>query len=484
MSENINFDCQPASSQKAISSVYSELLMSDDKLNRRPPYQRSLAWDNEQKSKLIDTIMTNCPMPIFLLYMYDPKEEYECIDGQNRLTTIKEYIEQDPMKVAPFAWILKNDKGDEEEYIFFNNEKTRKNMESYCEEQNKKRQRGRVKRTFRIMNQNEMKRFNKYQLSLSLINTELSFNQRKLIFMRWQNGTGISQCDSFKNENYPFCNFVVNHKLDRDLADTVGGLLKSSRNNWLWDEYRLLNAFAKDTIDGIIISTIQARTTIEKEKNTIKYDDKYILEWRNLQERLEKMLQRLKPLEEKKGFMYISFLLGYIFLWKTANSEVRAIAEKEDFQKKFADESLNNDEHNHATLNNGPQVKAFLSSFENFKNTFYCLIGEMTPIPQNPSAKKKETIPSSLKTDVWNTYIGREKGEGSCYCCGKINITQREHHTGHIIPEAHGGASNLENLRPVCGPCNQSMGTQNMHTFMKNYYPQQYANALSKLKSK
>jgi uncharacterized protein with ParB-like and HNH nuclease domain len=89
MSEDISFDCQPNNTQKAIQSVYTELLMSDDKLNRRPAYQRNLVWTDEQKSYLIDTIMTNCPMPIFLLYMYDPDEEYECIDGQNRLTTIK-----------------------------------------------------------------------------------------------------------------------------------------------------------------------------------------------------------------------------------------------------------------------------------------------------------------------------------------------------------------------------------------------------------
>lgn len=465
MSEEVNFDCQPNNTQKAISSVYGELLSSDDKLNRRPAYQRSLVWTDEQKGNLIDTIMTNCPMPIFLLYMYDENEEYECIDGQNRLTTIKDYIEQDPRQTIPFSWCIEKDLG--EDHIYFNNEKTRDALQAYCDEQNKKRgSKSKTNpKTYRLMTSVEKKRFDKYELTLSQIKTKLSFDQRKNIFMRWQNGSKISQCDSYKNEDYPYCQYVVNNSLDRSLADTLSGFLKSGRNNWLWDIYRLLNVCLKDELKEIMLSSIAARTSIEKDNSFTT------TQLKEAQTRLEKLLVKLKPLEKLKSSMYLSFLLGFIYLWKKATPNVRAIAEKEEFLLAFAKESLENDDHNHSTLNNGPQVKGFLNSFSAFTDKFYSTVDTFTPPPTTPVQKKKENIPAALKTDVWNEYIGKEKGEGECYCCKKKCISQRDFHAGHVIPEHHGGTTTLDNLRPVCGQCNLSMGTQNMNNFIQKYYP-------------
>jgi hypothetical protein len=461
MSEEISFNCQPQSSQKQIISVYNEFLSKDDKLNRRPSYQRNLVWNNEQKSYLIDTIMTNCPMPIFLLYMYDLDEEYECIDGQNRLTAIKDYIEQDPTK-NPFSYRIEKEEG--EEHLFYTNEKTREAMQIYCNEQNKKKRgRGLIK-TYRLMTPVEVKRFEKYQLNLYLITTKLSFNQRKQIFMRWQNGTQISQCDSFKNESYPFCEYVISNGLDRSLAETIGGFLKSNRNNWLWDIYRLLNVFLKNDLKEIILSSIQTRQTIEKE--TVLND-----QFKDAQRQLEKLLIKVKPLEIMKSSINLSFLIGYIYLWRNANTSVRAIAEKDEFLMTFAKESMEAEDHNHSTLNNGPAVKAFIVSFPSFKEMFYIIVDKYTPVSHTPISKKKEIIPATIKTDVWNMYIGKELGEGDCYCCKKKSIGQRDFHAGHFIPERDGGETTVENLRPICPSCNLSMGSQNMGNFIRKHYP-------------
>ena len=462
MSEEVSFDCQPQSTQKQIISVYSELLCKEEKLTLRPSYQRNLVWDNEQKSYLIDTIMTNCPMPIFLLYMYDLDEEYECIDGQNRLTTIKEYIEQDPTK-SLFSYKIEREDG--EEYIFYKNDKTCEAMKVYCDEQNKKKRRRGVVKTFRLMTPTEVKRFEKYQLNLSIISTKLSFNQRKQIFRRWQNGSPISQCDSFKNEPYPFCEHVTKNMLERSLADTVSGLLKSSRNNWLWDIYRLINIFNKEGLKDSIISSIQARQTIEKE--TSLNEAQFLVS----QRLLEKHLSKLKPLESIKSSMYLSFLLGYLYLWRNASPPVRATIEKEEGLLAFAKESLGEEEHNHSTLNNGPAVKAFLESFPAFRDTFYRVVDRFTPVVPTSPSKKKEAIPATVKTDVWNAYIGKENGEGDCYCCKKKCLTQRNFEAGHVISERDGGEPIVDNLRPICRECNGSMGSQHMENFIQKYYP-------------
>lgn len=80
---------------------------------------------------------------------------------------------------------------------------------------------------------------------------------------------------------------------------------------------------------------------------------------------------------------------------------------------------------------------------------------------------KKKSIPKSLKIKVWNTYIGEDIGKIKCLCCNTIDITQSIFECGHIIAEAKGGETSLENLRPICSTCNKSMKTINMNDYIK-----------------
>ena len=45
---------------------------------------------------------------------------------------------------------------------------------------------------------------------------------------------------------------------------------------------------------------------------------------------------------------------------------------------------------------------------------------------------------------------------------------------GHIIPESKGGETNEDNLIPICGLCNKSMGTRNMYEYTKEIFPHSY----------
>lgn len=81
----------------------------------------------------------------------------------------------------------------------------------------------------------------------------------------------------------------------------------------------------------------------------------------------------------------------------------------------------------------------------------------------------RKAIPKTLKNKVWDNYIGRQKGEGECYCCGKM-IDSKDFECGHIIAVAKGGSTTLDNLRPICSCCNKSMGTKNMNSFKETYF--------------
>ena len=70
----------------------------------------------------------------------------------------------------------------------------------------------------------------------------------------------------------------------------------------------------------------------------------------------------------------------------------------------------------------------------------------------------KVKIPRALREQVWIKYNGK-KFENKClvkWCNNTINVF--DFHVSHNIPESKGGLTIIDNLRPLCSRCNQSMG--------------------------
>jgi len=70
---------------------------------------------------------------------------------------------------------------------------------------------------------------------------------------------------------------------------------------------------------------------------------------------------------------------------------------------------------------------------------------------------KKAKIPRALREQVWLLNMGK-KYENKClikWCQNKMNVF--DFHVGHNIPESKGGATNIDNLKPICSRCNSSM---------------------------
>jgi hypothetical protein len=85
------------------------------------------------------------------------------------------------------------------------------------------------------------------------------------------------------------------------------------------------------------------------------------------------------------------------------------------------------------------------------------------------SSRKKQPIPNHVKTLIWNYWISPDKAEAYCLCCKVTKISIRSFHAGHIIAESKGGDMTVKNLKPICGPCNLSMGSMNMDEFIKKF---------------
>lgn len=73
-----------------------------------------------------------------------------------------------------------------------------------------------------------------------------------------------------------------------------------------------------------------------------------------------------------------------------------------------------------------------------------------------------------LNIKVWISNIGKH-AEIECPigCHNRINVFNFE--KGHIVSEYRGGTKTVDNLRPICAPCNKSMGTENMVDYMKRF---------------
>ena len=77
-----------------------------------------------------------------------------------------------------------------------------------------------------------------------------------------------------------------------------------------------------------------------------------------------------------------------------------------------------------------------------------------------PLHTHKETIPKRVRELVWTTHNG-ETFTHKCFvswCDNNINVFNFQ--VGHDIPESKGGTLHIDNLKPICGNCNLSMGNK------------------------
>jgi hypothetical protein len=71
---------------------FAEALKKSGYMEIRPFYQRRDRWSKEMQSQLIESFLINIPVPPIILYEKD-YNSYEVIDGQQRITAIRDFYE-------------------------------------------------------------------------------------------------------------------------------------------------------------------------------------------------------------------------------------------------------------------------------------------------------------------------------------------------------------------------------------------------------
>lgn len=84
--------------------------------------------------------------------------------------------------------------------------------------------------------------------------------------------------------------------------------------------------------------------------------------------------------------------------------------------------------------------------------------------------------PVVIRHIIWNRYFGNNN-TGYCLICN-MEIDFNSYQYGYVISKKDGGKSDSSNIKPICHNCNDSIGSQNMESFMKsrNYKKSEYWN--------
>ena len=115
----MSLQIKPSVTNPTIADVYQ--LIDEGKLILRPDFQRKFVWTHEHQEAFIDTILKGLPFPE--IYVCEGEVDVLrlrttrlVIDGQQRLTTIRNYIEgkpdQTPTKVSPYQALTQIQKQD------------------------------------------------------------------------------------------------------------------------------------------------------------------------------------------------------------------------------------------------------------------------------------------------------------------------------------------------------------------------------------
>ena len=73
---------------------FADSLKKANYMDVSPFYQRRLRWDKTKQSQLIESFLINIPVPPIILYERD-YNSYEVMDGQQRITAIKDFYNND-----------------------------------------------------------------------------------------------------------------------------------------------------------------------------------------------------------------------------------------------------------------------------------------------------------------------------------------------------------------------------------------------------
>jgi hypothetical protein len=206
-----------------VRSVYTDFL-EEKSIILRPSYQRALTWSYDKMLYFLDSLYYFPIVPSFIICKIDKEElkeirkknkdsslNYECIDGQHRLTVIKKYIKGKSININGKERMLyikeKDNATGKDKFIFYKLNQEIENRIIQCKIN---------KKNIRAMTTDERYAFNETQLSFISIKKQIDKNTKCNLFNRLQQGAKVNTGTTTINCDHQISNFLRDNNIIKE----------------------------------------------------------------------------------------------------------------------------------------------------------------------------------------------------------------------------------------------------------------------------
>ena len=98
-----------------------------------------------------------------------------------------------------------------------------------------------------------------------------------------------------------------------------------------------------------------------------------------------------------------------------------------------------------------------------------CTFDSYLLIPHNLINSNSRKLSKAKRRQIWEKRNKEASLKGKCYTCNR-EIDYDDFQAGHIVSHFHGGKMTLNNLEPICSPCNLDMGIENLNEYKRKFH--------------
>jgi hypothetical protein len=437
---------------RIVASTIEQVLLwiNGDKIDMHPGYQRQPKWTHEQTSEFINTIMSNGIIPELVFYKLQPEDiktknthNWECFDGQNRLSVIWHFRNGTPIKSKKNTFMIYWYIEEIKTYVFYDKTK-------YTEEWSMQYNDRQVE-YFPTEYKNH---FDNVMIDIKHIESPMSFDMRCREFRKLQNGTKVTGSDLFKTcINIPIIHYMMNERFEERFKDKFCDAFTVNHHDFfVHNLIRMYLLFiANDDKRKIILTNDkEIKQWIVKNSPKLTSVNEHFEKFKNKMEEIISFLSDYIP-DVKLPPTYFYSLFAYVLVTdKIINRNVLA-----EFIRNWVKACPKDDRklwQQPSTIEHLPFLldRCILDIEDNF-NT---ILEENIPEIEKP-------VSSYVRLQIWNREHANAYDNEKVNCpmgCGRM-MTIRRHHCAHRIARANGGSNDPDNLISTCISCNLEMGT-------------------------
>lgn len=435
------------------------------KVDLHPVYQRALRWGADKCNEFIKNTFDHMIVPELMFYTLQssdkrkkPTHTHEAVDGQHRFMTWLYYIRGEYITLGRgkrHLIYIPEKRGATDVCVFY---KETPNTQEFA--------RRNPDKVVEYLSDEEREHFDNYPVQIRFITGPMTLKERQAMFVILQSGIPVRNADLLKNyTDIPLIQYMQDENCEtRFKHRMLKHLGKNPTNYWLhW-----LIRMEQMVVFGSSRAMELADSHIAKFLNG---DDKERLvcseeQFRGFITYTDKFFNYMDELYSSNGTLQGCMPYVYYALF---SAMIRNGDEWMKLHKNGVCDVIR--KHRRKDINMKPSTKDVKLRLDEFV-AVEIVIADMPEDSEYPVPETyhKGAINPHVKRETWNWWWGEEEERALCWCCLKRPISKSSFHAGHVVAQVKGGATSPDNLRPICGKCNKSMGVENMVDYCRRVF--------------